>query len=182
MSGKVLAHFLPSRTVGSRNQEINPSTINQPSAQHYQPQHTHYSLQSMTGATASTITFTTAAAICLTLIAYQQGKRHGRMQGEKTRHNDDLQANTPTGGEPPSTSNSNKTSDAPETKRTLSIKATKATPSDDLDMLPIYPIGTLRSIYRLCVGTPRQVSLYVEVCCVDVSRAQLEYLIFLREC
>ena len=28
---------------------------------------------------------------------------------------------------------------------------------DNFDMLPIYPIGSLRSIYRLCVGTPRQV-------------------------
>ena len=30
--------------------------------------------------------------------------------------------------------------------------------NDNFEMLPIYPIGTLRSIYRLCVGTPRQVS------------------------
>ena len=27
---------------------------------------------------------------------------------------------------------------------------------NDDDVLPVYPIGKLQSIYRLCVGTPRQ--------------------------
>jgi hypothetical protein len=36
------------------------------------------------------------------------------------------------------------------------LKKTEST--NEFDMLPIYPIGTLHSIYRLCVGTPRQVS------------------------
>ena len=45
---------------------------------------------------------------------------------------------------------------------------------DDDDVLPVYPIGKLQSIYRLCVGTPRQGKLnfmylqYTIFCAYDV--------------
>lgn len=124
----------------------------------------------MTGANATTITFMAAAAtaasaaLCLAFIAYQQGKHHGRMQGRKSHYSDDISSNKltatkVTATKAPSARSSDKAANVPETRLTSSIGAIKATPSDDLDMLPIYPIGTLRSIYRLCVGTPRQVSL-----------------------
>ena len=58
--------------------------------------------------------------------AYNEGKRRGRREESVKKVDDGLMAD-----------------DEGEDK-------------EDDDVLPVYPIGKLQSIYRLCVGTPRQ--------------------------
>ena len=82
--------------------------------------------------TATVSSSTTIALICIltaaTWTAYNEGKRRGRREESVVDKevNDGLVAD-----------------DEGEDK-------------DDDDVLPVYPIGKLQSIYRLCVGTPRQ--------------------------
>jgi hypothetical protein len=85
----------------------------------------------------------TSAAIGLAMMIFQHGKRRGRieLQSQLTSDNGPFDENARGNTLKPS--------------NTTSIP--KITPIDDTYMLSIYPIGTLRSIYRLCVGTPRQV-------------------------
>jgi len=85
----------------------------------------------------------TSAAIGLAMMIFQHGKRRGRieLQSQLTSDNGPFDENARGNTLQPS--------------NTTSIPKIK--PIDDTYMLSIYPIGTLRSIYRLCVGTPRQV-------------------------
>ena len=43
-----------------------------------------------------------------------------------------------------------------DNKSTTNTSNRPPPPSSDFTSLPIHPVGTLSSIYRLCVGTPRQ--------------------------
>jgi len=93
----------------------------------------------------------TVALVCIvaaaTWTAYNEGKRRGRVEREESvvdkEVDDGLMADD------------------------------KGEDKDDGDVLPIYPIGKLQSIYRLCVGTPRQgksynCSLCLAICAYDV--------------
>jgi hypothetical protein len=103
-----------------------------------------------------------AAVVGLTILSYQHGKRIGQSESQQSRESSDGSSVVA-----PSLENGACSSDNHGEERAAGAAETKSTngksnaPDDDLDMLPIYPIGTLRSIYRLCVGTPRQVSFIV---------------------
>jgi len=83
--------------------------------------------------TATVSSSTTIALICIiaaaTWTAYNEGKRQGRVEREE--------------------------SVAKEVDGLVADDKGEAIDDGD-DVLPVYPIGKLQSIYRLCVGTPRQ--------------------------
>jgi len=81
--------------------------------------------------TATVSSSTTIALLCIiaaaTWTAYNEGKRQGRREESVVdKEVDD------------------------------GLMADDEGEEEDDDMLPVYPIGKLQSIYRLCVGTPRQ--------------------------
>ena len=82
--------------------------------------------------TATVSSSTAIGLICIlaaaTWTAYNEGKRRGREESVAKEVDDGLMAD-----------------DEREEDK-----------DDDDDVLPVYPIGKLQSIYRLCVGTPRQ--------------------------
>lgn len=110
----------------------------------------------MTKATFLAAAAATSAALTLSVLAYQYGKKRGQLDLQSPAIESDGSCDV-SGAAATSSCSEDKVSS--KTSGTGKLPKMKVNPSDELDMLPIYPIGTLRSIYRLCVGTPRQVSL-----------------------
>ncbi|KAL7543357.1 hypothetical protein ACHAXR_013110 [Thalassiosira sp. AJA248-18] len=124
----------------------------------------------------SRLATTTASALCCCLaavawIAYHEGRRRGGLElkdRDQSSSVDDKVVVTTNGdaaaqsttnnahdGESLTTKSSNKSAN----NNTASPPSSKSSPTSvtpTSSLLPIHPIGTLRSIYRLCVGTPRQ--------------------------
>ena len=98
----------------------------------------------------------TSAGICLAILIYHHGKRRGRIEAQAYNDTSTIRDGST------AVSTRSETSSCMikpiDHSSTASKKAKKSDSSDEIEMLPVYPIGTLRSIYRLCVGTPRQVS------------------------
>lgn len=116
-------------------------------------------------ATLSAVSATVAlSCIAIAWAAYREGKRRGQLeQAPPIIGNDNI-----TDGDATKVSNNASSSGSKATSNEVSIR--RQTPkgkncdkksalppsSPAFASLPIYPIGTLHSIYRLCVGTPRQ--------------------------
>jgi hypothetical protein len=111
----------------------------------------------------ATATVSSAALLGVAFLAYHHGKRCGQIEYEASqsaaaKSESDVSNDASSRAVAITNQDANQQETATETSSTAPAKTSKKEPSDELDMLPIYPIGTLQSIYRLCVGTPRQVS------------------------
>ncbi|KAL3786985.1 hypothetical protein HJC23_005496, partial [Cyclotella cryptica] len=118
----------------------------------------------------TTAAIAASAVLGVAILAYHQGKRRGRNEVVSRSTRCDISRETSSSESDAclavvATDKDNhrivKANDSTlpfSQESAASIPSTDKTMSndDDFDMLPIYPIGTLRSIYRLCVGTPRQ--------------------------
>ena len=118
--------------------------------------------------TTNTVIVTTAAAasaaILLVILTYRHGKRRGRIEAQAHYNTSPIcDGSTDVSTSPQTTTSSCmiQTNDRPSTLSQSNKTKQKSISSDAIEMLQVYPIGTLRSIYRLCVGTPRQVRYLV---------------------
>lgn len=99
-----------------------------------------------------------ASAVALAWFAYSEGKRCGRLEAKRKAFDGHAPTSDVDGRDVTRDGNKSRgpTTRASSTTVHINPKA-KSITAESFESLPIYPIATLHSIYRLCVGTPRQV-------------------------
>ncbi|KAL9182128.1 hypothetical protein ACHAXT_012780 [Thalassiosira profunda] len=99
-----------------------------------------------------------AALLFCAATGFAAGRRRGRVEGARPMKIIDGDGDGEGTADVDVTANNGRRDDdeATKAKGTANTSNRPPPPPSDFTSLPIHPVGTLSSIYRLCVGTPRQ--------------------------